>query len=81
MSTRPRCGFEEVAARQLGTVPLPLLLEALAGTVVAWLAVRQRLALMRLASRGSVADDAGGSRAGAAQNAAADGNAAGGAGA
>ncbi|KAL4428498.1 hypothetical protein ABPG75_002587 [Micractinium tetrahymenae] len=48
-----RCGFEEVATSQFGTVPLPLLLEAVAGTVVAWLAVRQRLALLRLARESS----------------------------
>lgn len=65
-----RCGFEEVAASQLVTAPVQLLLEALAGTVVAWLAVQQRLVLMRLASTGSAGDGAG-SGAGAAQHAAA----------
>lgn len=59
-----------MAASQLVTAPVQLLLEALAGTVVAWLAVQQRLVLMRLASTGSVGDGAG-SGAGAAQHAAA----------
>lgn len=68
-----RCGFEEVPASRFGTVPLPLLLEALAGTVVAWLAVRQRLALMQLVSRGGTTSS---STAGAAQSAAAGGDAA-----
>lgn len=40
----------EVPSSKLGEVPLPLALEALAGTVVAWLAVRQRLVVLRLAA-------------------------------
>lgn len=55
-----RCGFQQVPSSSYSQVPPTLLLESLAGSVVAWLAVQQRLVLLRLAADASSKESSSG---------------------